>query len=441
MSLVAVGAALGVPVRAPATTDHATRVSVSAITDVSRACANQNAEVEQAVDPTGRYVYELWMGCTGIAFARSSDGGHHFSSPIAAPGSVASSWDPAIAVAPNGTVYVSFMISRHGYTYPVVAASFDRGATFAQISSLVPPVRRNWGDRDFIAVAPDGTVYLTWDYGPSAAVVTYICNPAGSCAFATGDLNVVVQKSTDGGKTWTRIIPISPGFPASGGDSAPLLVEPNGRIDVEYQGYHITNDVTYTMTAAHTYFTSSDDGGRTWSSPVQVGPDRLEMSKAEWWIDGALGMDAAGNLYITWDTQHQGQDIGWIAFSTDHGTTWSALQRVTPDTDNATHIVEVVGGRPGIAYVGWLADNSSRGYAQYLRVFSISRGWISSPIQISNRFGDASVWPGDTFGISVLSGAGADTGGSQTLALSWGSATGAQRHPRSAIFEAVVTVS
>ena len=42
---------------------------------------------------------------------------------------------------------------------------------------------------------------------------------------------------------------------------------------------------------------------------------------------------------------------------------------MTPDTDNATHIVEVAGGKPGIAYVAWLADNAAGGYAEYLRRF------------------------------------------------------------------------
>ena len=439
VTVLAAAAALGVPTRAPAAGGSTITYHVSRIADVSRACTGQNAEVEQAADRSGLDVYELWMGCHGIAFARSTDGGHHFGSPMNVPGSVASSWDPALAVAPNGTVYAAFMITRKGYTYPVVAASFNHGVTFSQVSSLVPPVHRNWGDRDFIAVAPDGAVYVTWDYGPSAAAVTYICNPAGSCAFATGDLNVVIQKSTDGGRTWGRIIPVSPGFPASGGDSAPLVIEPDGRIDLEYQGYHITNDVTYTMTPAHSYFTSSDDGGRTWLAPVQVGPDRLTMSKAEWWIDGALGRDTAGNLYMTWDTQRHGQDVGWLAYSTDHGRTWSALQRVTPDNDNATHIVEVVGGSAGIAYVGWLADNSSGGYAEYLRAFSITRGWLSDPVQVSSRFGDRSVWPGDTFGISTLGAAGVGADGS--LVLSWGSAIGDQGHPKSAIFAAVVSVT
>ena len=52
------------------------------------------------------------MGCNGIGLARSADGGHHFGSPIDPPGASKSSWDPALAVAPNGTVYAAFMITR-----------------------------------------------------------------------------------------------------------------------------------------------------------------------------------------------------------------------------------------------------------------------------------------------------------------------------------------
>src|SRR4029077_9548470 len=48
--------------------------SISGITTVSP-CAGQNAEVLQAVDTRIGYVYESWMGCKGIAFARSLDGG------------------------------------------------------------------------------------------------------------------------------------------------------------------------------------------------------------------------------------------------------------------------------------------------------------------------------------------------------------------------------
>ncbi len=410
---------------------------VSPISDISKSCAGQNAEVEQATDPARGYVYEEWMGCGNrIAFARSTDGGLHFSRPIVLPDS-AGGWDPSLAVAPNGDVYAAFMNGNSLHTFPVVTASFDHGLTFPQVTPLVPRQRGNWGDRDFLAVGPAGTLYLTWDYGPSAKAVKFICTKGGSCAFLAGDLNVVIQKSTDGGKHWGPIVHVSPGFPASGADSAPLLVQRNGRIDILYQGYRVTNRKTFTLAPAHSYFTSSVDGGAAWSAPVRIGPRRLTMSLAEWWIDGSLAMDAAGNLYATWDTQSGTRDVGWLSFSRNHGRTWSRLWRVTPDRDNAVHIVEVTAGRPGIAYAAWLADSSRRGYAEYLRIFSISRGWVSGPLRVSQAFGKRTVWPGDTFGISTLPGQ--RQPGPPRLVLSWGSAVGKQRKPPSEIFAAVLT--
>jgi hypothetical protein len=425
--------ALLVPVPAVAGAPY----TVGPVTNVSASCSGQNAEVEQAADPRLGYVYETWMGCKGIAFARSVNGGRSFSAPIPVPGSVGSnfnSWDPAVAVAPDGTVYSSFMRAKGGQWYPVVAASFNHGASFSQVSALVPPAGKNWGDRDFIAVAPDGTVYVTWDYGPERTSITYICTKGGSCAFATGDLNVVIQKSADHGKTWSPIHHISPGFPASGGDSAPLLVEPSGRIDVLYQGYKVTNTTTYTLKPAYSYFTSSTDGGKTWTAPVRVGPAAGTMSLAEWWIDGDIAMDSAGNLYATWDTQGTGRngtpdDAGWLSYSTDHGQHWSAPAQVPADRFNVPHIMEVTGG-PGTAYVGWLSDSNPAGYAQYLRTFSIGHGWLSAPFQVSTAFGTPSVWPGDTFGISTLA--------PGQVALSWGSAAPAGAK-KSQIFAATVT--
>ena len=199
--------------------------SVSPVTEVSKGCAGRNAEVVTATGAP-QYVYDLWIGCGGIGFARSTDGGLHFGTPMTAPGSRGRSWDPAIAVAPDGTVYIAFMHKATGHMYPVVDASPDHGASFPQVSPLLPAKSGNWGDRDFIAVSQTGTVYVTWDYGPSASLVTFLCAPNGSCAFKTGDVNTVIQRSTDGGKTWGPIIPVSPNFPRSGGYSAPVLVVP-----------------------------------------------------------------------------------------------------------------------------------------------------------------------------------------------------------------------
>src|SRR5258708_14470972 len=159
------------------------------------------------------------------------------------------------------------------------------------------------------------------------------------------------------------------------------------------------------------------------------------MNRTEWWIDGAMSCDLAGNLYAAWDSQVRGRDIGWLAYSTNHGRTWSTV-RVTPDSANVPHIVQVAGGRRGVAYVGWLADNSRGGYALYLREFSIRRRWLSPIVRVSRQYGNKAVWPGDTFGISGEPGV--RTGplaARPRVVVSWGSAT----HKISADRAAIVT--
>src|SRR2546423_13199945 len=141
--------------------------TIGAVNDVSggSSCTGGNAEVLQAVDPKLAYVYETWIGCKGIGFARSTDGGRTFDAPISVAGSIGSNyntWDPAVAVAPDGTVYAVYMRTKESQWYPVVAASFDHGQTFSQVTPLVPPDPKNWGDRPFIAVGPEGNVYVTW---------------------------------------------------------------------------------------------------------------------------------------------------------------------------------------------------------------------------------------------------------------------------------------
>jgi hypothetical protein len=407
---------------------------VGPVTDVSSACAGRNAEVEQAVAPP-HYVYEAWIGCGGEGFARSVDGGAHFSAPITLPDSSGSD-DPAVAVAPDGTVYVSYLRYHNNHAYPVVATSFDHGATFTQASSLIPHRVGNWGDRDFIAAGRGGTVYVTWDYGPSAADVKIVCSPTGSCAYGAVDATAVVQKSTDHGKTWGPITPMQPGFPAGGGYDASILVQPNGVVDALMID-HPLNPRTFKVHPGHELFTRSSDGGKTWSPAAEVGGSVGTLSDTEWWIDGDLSTDRAGNLYATWDTQSASgdSDIGWLSYSTDGGRAWSAPIRVTPDQDNAVHIVESSAAGPGIVDIAWLADNSPHGYATYLRPFSIKDGWLAPVTQVSSQYGNPAIWPGDTFGISVLkrwNGPGAP----EHLALSWGSAVGGSHN--SEIYTTVV---
>ncbi len=400
--------------------------------DVSSACPGQNAEVEQAVAPP-HYVYEAWIGCDGEGFARSVDGGRTFSAPITLPDSSESD-DPAISVATDGTVYVSYERESGDQILPVVATSFDHGATFPQVASLTPPVHGNFGDRDFIAAGPGGTVYVTQSYGPSLADVKFACAPSGSCAYGAVDATAVIRKSTDHGRTWGPIIPMEPGFPAGGGYDASIVVQPNGVIDA-LMIHHPLDPDTFVVHPGNEVFTRSTDGGRTWSPGVVVGASAGHLSDFEWWIDGDLSTDRAGNLYATWDTQSDSDDsdIGWISYSTDGGSSWSAPIRVTPDQDGALHNVESAGAHAGFADVAWQTD-APGGYATFLRPFSIKHG-LGPITRVSRGLGNNAIWPGDTFGISVLK-PGNGPGLHEHVALSWGSAVGGS--PNSEIYTTVV---
>jgi hypothetical protein len=300
---------------------------------------------------------------------------------------------------------------------PAVAVSVDHGKTFARVSTLPVPAAGNWGDRDFIAIGPDGTVYVTWDYGPPGDKFKVVAPLGGSSYFTAGEFNAVLQKSSDRGKTWSQPVSISPGFPLGGVYSAPIAVQRNGALDVLYW-QHPTNPTTLALSPGREYFTRSTNDGATWSTPVAVDPRAGTIALPVWWIDGSLAVDPAGNLYAAWDTQHGRRDTAWLAWSTDRGHRWSKPLRVISSkrvgSAKSENLVAVAAAGRRQVYVGW-QTTAGGWYATYVRRFSVGHGWTSRAVRISNGAGDTTAWPGDTIGIS------AEPGGAPIL--SWGEAS------------------
>jgi hypothetical protein len=417
------------------------RYKVGHISQVSAGCPGGTGDISEAVDRVRHYAYTEFEGCdhgNGIGFVRSTNGGRSFTRPVALPFS-RGGWDPSVAVGPGGILYAAFMKTTDHRTYPIVDVSGDFGRTFVTEKSLRPATRRNWGDADYITVAPDGALYVAWGYGPSNAEVKWRCSPTGDCWAYRGDLNVAVQSSTDEAKTFTPISIVNPRYPDGGTDEGVVSVAPNGAVDVLYQGYQVINRKTLRLAHGYEYFTTSTDGGKTWSAPVVVGPRAGQMTINMWWDDGYIATDPAGDIYATWDTQGTARghktDIGWVSFSADGGRMWSAPVQATPDDKDVPHITEVIGAGPGQAYVAWVSPSDPRGWALYVRKFSIragggAGGWLSAAARISRQFGKPNDLNSDTFGLATFSPA--------SLAVSWGSAIPGSRGP--AVFAAPVQV-
>ena len=371
-----------------------------------------NAEVESAYDPAASVLYDAWIGCGGIGFARSLDRGYSFQAATPVPGSTnGSSWDPAIAVAPNGTVFVSYMVQNATGPMPMVAWSTDHGASFAGESVAFLPNPHEFGDRDFLAVGPNGTVYLTWDYSPNSSLDQIGCASGGSCYFVAGDYNILLVRSSDGGRNWSDPVPVSAGYPNGGAPCGPLLVAPDGAVDVLYEGYRVTVvNSTHLLGPGLNYFARSTDGGASFSAPVPV--SNLTFPTTDWWINGALSQDASGTLYATFDSPNATNDTAYVALSRDQGTTWSDPVRVNPDSDPAAHImVEAAGGGNGTAYLAWMSNNSSAGWSTFETVLSGNGSVVGPVIRISDQAGVPGYWVGDTIGVSFL--------GDGEVAVSW----------------------
>ena len=168
-----------------------------------------------------------------------------------------------LKAAPDGTIYLP-----PRYCPNLAAGTYETGVAVSEDNGLTWVVRKvpgsGYGDAGHgsVAVAQDGTVYLSW----------------GSGKFPDGG-PVQVSKSRDKGKTWTK--PVSLGreykiantrFPvAVAGDGDRAVVAYLGT-DEEGDGGGSSFPGVWHLYASHTY-----DGGKTWKTykitnhPVQVG--------------------------------------------------------------------------------------------------------------------------------------------------------------------------
>lgn len=371
-----------------------------------------NAEVQQAFDARANILYEDWIGCGGIGFSRSLDGGYTFAPAVTVLGSTfplsVGSWDPAIAVAPNGTVYLSFMAdvptSMGDRGTPVVTWSWDQGRTFAGTSPVYLPGPNTFADRDYLAVAPDGSVDVTWNLAPNGSYVAIQCAPYASCYYAAGDFNGMFVTSHTGGRSWSTPIAINPDYPNGGVIAAPLLVEPNGTIDVLYEDYSIRNWTTHALGVGYNFFSRSIDGGRTFRPGVPV--STLPVAPNVWWIDGWISRDAAGTLYASFDSQNGANDTAYVTLSRDDGATWGRAIRLNPDTGSSPHImVTATGVGNGSAYIAFMTNNTTTAqWSTWLEVLSQYGQYLSAPMRVSAQLGNPFNWTGDTIGVADLGG-------------------------------------
>jgi hypothetical protein len=270
------------------------------------------------VDPTDHQtLYVSWMqGRHDIVVGRSQDFGRTWTFAIAEHSPEIIIDKPVLAVR-GANVYVSF---NHEQTL-LVAASHDYGQNFSS-AVLNPGAEPGWSLAAGATVDPIGNVYFSWTAYPQTNIFTR-------------PVEVFVSRSVDGGRNWTTtpidVSSAAPGCAAQLCSAGFLASQMALASDDAGIIYALWNSGSVAGGPQRIYFSSSTNGGQSWSAKVDVSDSRSGVEHCF----PAVTAGSAGDVRIAWmDTRkadRQGHPL-WNTFyraSTNGGATWSSEAKLS----------------------------------------------------------------------------------------------------------------
>ncbi|MGI8984813.1 MAG: sialidase family protein [Acidimicrobiales bacterium] len=275
-----------------------------------------------AVDPhDSRYVYVGWMQPTGGRIAASNDGGNTFGEPTPMRTDDRRHYQPRLAVDGKGVVHAVFPSGEFNPTNPIVRPvwyrqSTDHGRTWSEAVVIEPGSAGFFHNRKHVLAADpiSNNLYFVW-YGTTKEVPT-----------AADDNEIFVRVSSDGGATWSDRITINDDASRVNTQhyDPGISIAPNGRVDVAWYDFRNSaepeklpvefaapfnvggfNDV---------YYSSSTDGGRTWSENTRIS-DRLIDRNIGVWSNNVhshynVGIASTNDsVYFAWQDSRAGNAV------------------------------------------------------------------------------------------------------------------------------------
>ena len=173
----------------------------------------------------------------------------------------------------------------------------------------------------------------------------------------TGDIDLVLKRSTDNGKTWSTLKVLWDDGDNVCGNPAPVVDDATGTIfllstwnlgsDHERQIINLQSKDTRRI-----FVLKSTDDGKTWSSPLEI-TKSVKLDDWTWYATGPChgiqlnrGINA-GRLLISCDHIEavMNKYFSHIIFSDDHGDTWRLGGTTPQDQVNECTIAELSDGR------------------------------------------------------------------------------------------------
>ncbi|MEU0335862.1 exo-alpha-sialidase [Streptomyces sp. NPDC006193] len=149
------------------------------------------------------------------------------------------------------------------------------------------------------------------------------------------DIDIVLKRSTDGGRSWGPLQVVTEGGGDTHGNPAPVVDRATGRIWLaETYNTGRTDGAACTVPCDRTpHLQYSDDDGRSWSAPRDLSPEILPADWNSWYATGPVhGVQLtrgryAGRLVLgvnaeTWDGSRVTANHAALIVSDDHGGHW-----------------------------------------------------------------------------------------------------------------------
>jgi len=130
---------------------------------------------------------------------------------------------------------------------------------------------------------------------------------------------IVIQKSSDGGQTWSEGTGIGLNFPKQQ-DKQWGLIHPKKENQIytawtEFDKYNSADE----KDKSRILFSKSNDSSKTWSSPIQISTHQGNCLDDDHTPEGTTLTSDGKNLYISWAYNSK----IWFAKSSDNGDSWS----------------------------------------------------------------------------------------------------------------------
>jgi len=191
------------------------------------------------------------------------------------PGTAYAVWDQLVGPVDNPAVLAHNFHSFHGPSY--FAKTTDGGMTWSPSKIIVPMRQNQQSIANVIEVAPNGTLYDFF------TLITATGPNKGTQSTAPHGFAIAFIKSTDGGETWTspqivdNLDTVTVTDPNTGQplrtadfDAAPAVDPVTGQLYLVWQDARGTTGPNGKGAFSRLLFTTSTDGGDTWSNPVVV---------------------------------------------------------------------------------------------------------------------------------------------------------------------------